>query len=757
MDRATYTHSSDNLVPDRAEAERFLKLLDPDATRFTFQTFDDNRERNDKRLARIIHANLTDCWDELIKFNVQGAGVFVTVNETNFNGRTTKNIVSVRVESSPGRFQAYWRVKGVALDQFKKIQQVLIKRFRGDPAVHDLPRVMRLPGFFHRKAAPAMVRIVKVVEADACEASDLYDEKIIVLQDFQNAMLEDAGKGIAPEESTHWQRVNDAAMANFSAWVPELFGDAAKSQASGGYRVSSKALGRDLEEDLSFHPDGIKDFGVHDTGDERSGKRTPIDVVMEHGKKEFMAAVEWLEARLGIAITPETGDKVADEITEINRNHALVLAGNNAVVMKNEGGTKFRLLQVSALKYWYGNRFVRVGKEIKTLGDVWLKSGRRRQYEGIEFAPTGGRAGYFNLWQGFSVEPREGDCSKFLAHLRDNVAKHDEALFMWVVGWFAQIVQEPTQKLGTSLALRGPQGAGKTKVGEVVGSLFSDHYALVADPRYITGNFNSHMKSLLLLHADEAFWAGDKRAEGRLKDLVTGSFFFLELKHIDPIPVANYLRLFVTGNQDWLVPAGFGERRFAVLDMGEEHVKDLPYFAAVDEEMNNGGREALLYHLLHFDLSRVNLRVIPKTSALLEQQIESATPEQAWWLDTLRSGRLPSEEANPALCLKKRLFRRYVRHANLQGVRRKVIETTIGIFMKKYVGPALQTNKRMKYPIYTRDHRTITKEDWAYEFPPLADCRKKFAKEMQQDIEWENETDEWQSEDERVEDDDPPW
>jgi hypothetical protein len=447
-----------------------------------------------------------------------------------------------------------------------------------------------------------------------------------------------------------------------------------------------------------------------------------------------------------------SGD-IADEIANVNRDYALVLAGNNAVVMKFEGGTKFRLLQVSALKYWYGNRYVLVGKEARQLSDVWLRSGRRRQYEGIEFAPGGGRPGYYNLWQGFSVEPRAGDCSKFLAHLRDNVAKHDEAIFNWVVGWFAQIVQEPTNKLGTSLALRGPQGAGKTKVGEVVGSLFSDHYALVADPRYITGNFNSHMKSLLLLHADEAFWAGDKRAEGRLKDLVTGSFFFLELKHIDPIPVANYLRLFVTGNQDWLVPAGFGERRFAVLDMGEEHVKDLPYFAAIDEEMNNGGREALLHYLLNFDLSRVNLRVIPKTTALLEQQIVSATPQQSWWLDTLRSGKLPSGATKePNKCPKRKLFLCYVRHAERQGVRHKVSETAIGIFLKKYVGSKLVGDERMQYHVYNRNGDKETRRDWAYRFPPLAECRTSFAKELQQDIAWGKEwqSEEWQSEDEPV-------
>ena len=314
------------------------------------------------------------------------------------------------------------------------------------------------------------------------------------------------------------------------------------------------------------------------------------------------------------------------EIVEINKAHALVLAGNQASVMKFEmigGKDQFRLLQVGAFKIWFANQHVTVGKKVTPLGDFWISHEDRREYHGIEFEPTRRRAEYYNMWHGFAVEPREGDCSKFLGHLKDNIAKGNEDHYRWVVGWFAQIFQQLDTKMGTSLCLRGKQGVGKTKVGEVIGALLGNHYELVSDPRYIVGQFNSHMAGLLLLHADEAFWAGDKRSEGKLKDLVTGHRHRLEFKGVDPISVRNLIRLFVTGNQEWLVPAGFGERRFAVFDVGEGKIKNNDYFAAIDAEMNNGGREALLHHLLNFDLSQINLRVIPNTEALMEQIVES--------------------------------------------------------------------------------------------------------------------------------------
>ncbi len=81
------------------------------------------------------------------------------------------------------------------------------------------------------------------------------------------------------------------------------------------------------------------------------------------------------------------------------------------------------------------------------------------------------------------------------------------------------------------------------------------------------------MAAGLLLHADEAFWAGDRAAEGRLKDLVTGASQFIEFKGKEPVRVDNYLRLLVCGNADWLVPAGLKERRFATLDVSDAHIQ----------------------------------------------------------------------------------------------------------------------------------------------------------------------------------------
>jgi putative DNA primase/helicase len=183
---------------DLAATRRFLKLLG--AKQFTFQTFDDNSERKNTKLARILHGTLDEHAERLIHLNRLGAGVFVAVNRTDLKGRKRENIQRVRaitvdldgapvepiqrcqlkphviVESSPGRYHAYWRVKGLPLDEFEDVQRAIAKRFDGDPEVARLMHVARLPGFKHCKREPFQTRIVEANEGPPHSAKQILAE-----------------------------------------------------------------------------------------------------------------------------------------------------------------------------------------------------------------------------------------------------------------------------------------------------------------------------------------------------------------------------------------------------------------------------------------------------------------------------------------------------------------------------------------------------------------------------------------------------
>ena len=180
-----------NLI-NRGKAELFLRTLDPEANGFTFQTFTDSKKSRDSHkhtrtgdpLARILHGSLDQNWNVLVELSKAGAGIYVTINKTDFRGRSASNIISVRAyfvdldgaplanlrrlqsiphlftQTSRGRFQVFWRVIGGRLQTFAGTQSRLATLLGGDPSVCDLPRVMRLPGFPHQKDQPSPVDFV---------------------------------------------------------------------------------------------------------------------------------------------------------------------------------------------------------------------------------------------------------------------------------------------------------------------------------------------------------------------------------------------------------------------------------------------------------------------------------------------------------------------------------------------------------------------------------------------------------------------
>jgi len=55
--------------PVKEEAKKFLSLLDSESSSFTFQTFDDNKNRKSPNLVRVFHGSLDEHWHQLIELN----------------------------------------------------------------------------------------------------------------------------------------------------------------------------------------------------------------------------------------------------------------------------------------------------------------------------------------------------------------------------------------------------------------------------------------------------------------------------------------------------------------------------------------------------------------------------------------------------------------------------------------------------------------------------------------------------------------
>lgn len=177
-------------VHDKAMAALFLSTLDPAAERFTFQFFGDGPGK----YGEIFHGTLDEAWPRVLALNTPGrrVGAFVTISETDFNGRREQNILRARAlfvdADTPAQIASciqgieaagaapslvvgsgrgehfYWLCPDVPREQFSALQKCLIDRLGTDKSVNDLARVMRLPGTLHLKdeTRPRLVKLRSV-------------------------------------------------------------------------------------------------------------------------------------------------------------------------------------------------------------------------------------------------------------------------------------------------------------------------------------------------------------------------------------------------------------------------------------------------------------------------------------------------------------------------------------------------------------------------------------------------------------------
>lgn len=154
----------------------------PETVRVHWQTFDDRPEKTNKAWGK--YAGFNEIHGRLRDANEAGSGIYVTVNETDGNGRKIENIVGLRaywadmdgvevdleslplqpsmvVQSKNGK-HFYWLSYGdVTFEDHRKMQARIAAALGSDPSVIDPSRVLRVPGFYHRKGEPFMVSLLQ--------------------------------------------------------------------------------------------------------------------------------------------------------------------------------------------------------------------------------------------------------------------------------------------------------------------------------------------------------------------------------------------------------------------------------------------------------------------------------------------------------------------------------------------------------------------------------------------------------------------
>ena len=371
--------------------------------------------------------------------------------------------------------------------------------------------------------------------------------------------------------------------------------------------------------------------------------RTIVYQARKHGWEDPSRATEL--ARM-LALMPDRVDPVT---ARLNKRYAAVRHAGRTLIAETKADGSFKLGSVDDLHRWHENDPVTApkGRAQEPASKHWMRDPDRLQFEdGIVFDPSG-RAPRtaLNLWTGFAVEPKpQASCERILAHVKDVICDGRDKRFRYVIGYLAHMVQRTGEKPDVALVLKGGKGAGKDTLAVVMTKIIgSRHVAHIDNPERLTSRFNSIFATAILGHVEEAFWAGDRGKKGTLQALITAPTMTLELKGVDAISVDSFLRLIMTTNERWSVPASVDERRYAVFDVAGDRMGDHDYFRALYAEIDGDGPAAFLAYLRDVDLSRFDVRDVPQTAALREEKLASLKDVEAWWFDVLMRGELPGD------------------------------------------------------------------------------------------------------------------
>jgi phage/plasmid-associated DNA primase len=329
------------------------------------------------------------------------------------------------------------------------------------------------------------------------------------------------------------------------------------------------------------------------------------------------------------------------------------------------------------------------------------------------------------------------------AHLRDVIAGRDEATFQYVLGWLAHAVQYRGDRGLVALVLRGDRGVGKGILGQVMMRIFGQHAVYVSNTEQLVGKFNAHLEDCSFLFGDECFFPHDKKHLSTLKALITESTLPVEAKFEPVRMVRNCLHLLLASNEQFVVPAGRDERRFAVLDVADTHKQDRRYFDPLRQELGldqdtDGkatGAAAMLYDLLAMDLSSFDITAVPKTLALLEQKLNGMSACGKWLCECLERGTIAGTydatdwwergEVN----VDKQLA--YQAYRDFSKLTREYRPEETGPWMKelkKMLGDCVQDS---------RPRRTDGSRPRVLTFKPLADCRDAYNRWIGHPMQWQ--------------------
>jgi len=636
------------------EASTFLEYLDSNTDRFTFQTFDNSPEKRPE-LTKILNGTLEEHWNQLWALNNSGAGIYVNVQETDLQGRRKENVTNIRavfiendigidintlplrpsfaVLTSPGHSHIYYTLKTKqsvehddVLHEFNMIMKGLID-LGSDPAVKDIARVLRVPGFKNYKhggpdewhdvtlvefpdwGPPNKYPWSTLVDTFATSDEDFFDQadQYDYSQDpFENARVYSALKEISPDcDYEKWMQIGMAIHH-------------ASSGSQEGYEIFHGWSQEGEKYNENDWPHKWQSFK------QTTDKPIRIGTLYKYAKDAYWDEEYYFETKFERHLLWR---QKINSLNHLNKRFGLVTTGHKVRILErvqneqNEWITQLRDINAVTAEFqndkipYLDNSLANPRIKYQNRFSQWMAWEGRRTFKGLRFIPHKDiqldteqpwalpDTEYYNTYLGLSRPGYEAPWPQIEKHLREVWCRENDEAYDYIIHWLAYMFQNPGKPAGTCVVIRSDrQGAGKNIIADHIARAFGSHGTLLSTSKHITGNFNSIMAESIFTVLSEAVWAGSHEAKSFLKSAITDPFIVSEKKFEDARKINNCSHLMCLSNEDWIVPIEVSDRRYFILDCDCKYARNRSYFSKLARAIHSDEGNGFIYYLRHLDL-----------------------------------------------------------------------------------------------------------------------------------------------------------
>ncbi len=589
----------------------------------TFQTFDDNEQAASKNtsLSKVLHGTLDEQWNTLEYLNNQGAGIFIMVNDSDFKirapktidmddrgtkGRSRENVCRLRaliidqdggeeieftdikpsmvVKTSHGK-HSYFLLKeedgyvghldyedGFHCARFTDAEKILISHFgtyidlktgkeksRVDSQCTDSSRVLRVPGFLHKKDPnhPVLIQIVGDTYPDLqytiAQITAAYPAKNMV------------DEWLKPAEPIYDPDFNvDEAVGLARKYV-----DGLQPCPVGESNVIVFEVAKHLAQVIGLTFDQALPF-MHEWNNKRNKNRLPDSQ---------------LKSTLKTAVKNKEKYAPKERLAKIREHCCKVKPVDDIMFIKSL--KKFKFKRASGKWSDTYDDEIQIMSDVKRLHPLISQTDidciiRHQQCLPVQNIDkvfdkpeiyTENDYTYFNEYVGSTFDSSKvnfvpgqyPDITKILMKMTNNSVEG----IKWIEQWFSQKVKRPTDYQQTSLVIYGSGNTGKGTLLKILGLVFGSNNVLEIGADEIANDFNGIFTNKLLVNVNESFTRANALGlKEKLKRLINSPTIPYNEKHIAKRVVTNRISWIFTSNNDVPVPIDTDDRRFTIFNDG---------------------------------------------------------------------------------------------------------------------------------------------------------------------------------------------